>query len=142
MTIPDTMPVTDIDLSDLEFWAEPWELREAAFKTLRAERPIAFFEEPEIEVETFIPIPKGPGYYAITRHADVVEISRHPELYCSGKSGSTIIDMPTELLEFFGSMINMDDPRHSRLRRIVSSAFNPRMVRASEDNSEQAADGV
>ena len=82
----------------------------------------------------------GPGYYAITRYADVVEISRHPELYCSGQSGTTILDMPPELLEFFGSMINMDDPRHARLRRIVSAAFNPRMVRAVEDNIEQVAD--
>ena len=142
MTIPDTMPVTDIDLSDLEFWAEPWEVREAAFRTLRAERPIAFFEEPEIEVETFIPIPKGPGYYAITRYADVVDISRHPELYCSGKSGSTIIDMPPALLEFFGSMINMDDPRHARLRRIVSAAFNPRMVKSIEDTIQAVADTI
>jgi len=139
---PVTMPVTAIDLSDLEFWAQPWEVREAAFRTLRAERPIAFFEEPEFDVESFIQIPRGPGYYAITRHADIVEISRHPELYCSGKSGTTIVDMPTEMLEFFGSMINMDDPRHARLRRIVSAAFNPRMVRSIEDTIESVADGV
>ena len=50
--------------------------------------------------------------------------------------------MPPELLEFFGSMINMDDPRHARLRRIVSAAFNPRMVRAIEDNIEQVADDL
>ncbi len=72
----------------------------------------------------------------------MVEISRHPELYCSGQSGSTILDMPPELLEFFGSMINMDDPRHARLRRIVSAAFNPRMVHAVEDNIEQVADEI
>ena len=72
----------------------------------------------------------------------MVEISRHPELYCSGQSGTTIFDMPPELLEFFGSMINMDDPRHARLRRIVSAAFNPRMVRAIEDNIEQVADDL
>jgi len=132
----------DIDLSNFDFWAEPWDVREAAFAMLRAERPIAFFAEPEIPVETVVPIPAGPGYYAVTRHADVVEISRHPELYCSGKSGSTILDMPPELLEFFGSMINMDDPRHARLRRIVSAAFNPRMVRAVEDTIQQVADDI
>jgi len=142
VTIPETLPVDDIDLSDLELWARPWEVREAVFRTLRAERPIAFFDEPGLDVETVIPIPPGPGYYAITRHADVVEISRHPELYCSGHSGSTIIDMPPELLEFFGSMINMDDPRHARLRRIVSAAFSPRMVRSVEDSIEKVADDV
>jgi cytochrome P450 len=50
--------------------------------------------------------------------------------------------MPQELLEFFGSMINMDDPRHARLRRIVSSAFNPRMVRSVEDTIEHVADDI
>ncbi|MDR3649193.1 MAG: cytochrome P450 [Acidimicrobiales bacterium] len=142
MTIPQALRVDDIELSNLDFWQKPWSEREAAFATLRAQRPIAFFPDPEIEVETFVPIPPGPGYYAVTRYADVVEISRHPELYCSGQSGTTILDMPPELLEFFGSMINMDDPRHARLRRIVSAAFNPRMVRAVEDNIEQVADEI
>jgi cytochrome P450 len=142
VTIRQTLSVDEIELSNFDFWEKPWSVREAAFATLRAERPIAFFEDPEIEVETIVPIPPGRGYYAVTRYADVVEISRHPELYCSGQSGTTILDMPPELLEFFGSMINMDDPRHSRLRRIVSAAFNPRMVRAVEDNIEQVADDV
>jgi len=142
VTIHQSLRVDDIDLSNLDFWAEPWEVRDAAFRTLRAERPIAFFAEPEIDVETVIPIPPGPGYYAITRYHDVVEISRHPELFCSGKSGTTILDMPPELLEYFGSMINMDDPRHARLRRIVSAAFNPRMVRTVEDTIQQVADDI
>ncbi len=142
MTIPQSVRLDDIDLSNFDFWEKPWDEREEAFRLLRAERPIAFFEDPEIEVETIIPIPPGPGYYAVTRYADIVEISRHPELYCSGKSGTTILDMPPELLEFFGSMINMDDPRHARLRRIVSAAFNPRMVRAVEDTIQQVADDI
>jgi cytochrome P450 len=142
VTIPQSVRLDDIDLSNFDFWERPWDEREEAFRLLRAERPIAFFDDPEIEVETIIPIPPGPGYYAVTRYADIVEISRHPELYCSGKSGTTILDMPPELLEFFGSMINMDDPRHARLRRIVSAAFNPRMVRAVEDTIQQVADDI
>jgi methyl-branched lipid omega-hydroxylase len=140
LTIPETVPVDDINLSDVEFWALPWEQREAAFRTLRAQRPIAFFEEDYSNLESIIEIPPGRGYYAITKHADVVEISRHPELYCSGQSASNIPDMPTEFLEFFGSMINMDDPRHARLRRIVSAGFNPRMVRAVEDSIQRVAE--
>ena len=59
----------EIDLSDMEFWARPWDEREGAFQTLRRERPMPFFEEPEIpEALTFV-IPKGHGYYALTRHA-------------------------------------------------------------------------
>ncbi len=141
MTTRQTLSVDDIDLSDLEFWAAPWVDREAGFKTLRAKRPIAFFEEAEMP-ESAIPLPRGPGYYAITRYHDIVEMSRHPELFCSGQSGSTIVDMPQEFLEFFGSMINMDDPRHARLRRIVSAAFNPRMVSSVEETIQQVADSI
>jgi cytochrome P450 len=141
VTSPPTLAVDAFDLSDLEFWAQPLEVREAAFRTLRAQRPIAFYEEMALP-DSAIPIPAGRGYWALTRYADVVEVSRHPELYCSGQSGSTIVDMPSELLEFFGSMINMDDPRHARLRRIVSAAFNPRMVKSVERSIEQVAGGI
>jgi cytochrome P450 len=141
VTTRQTLSVDEIDLSDLEFWAAPWSEREAAFKTLRSERPIAFFEEAEMP-ESAIPLPPGPGYYAITRYQDIVEMSRHPELFCSGQSGSTIVDMPQEFLEFFGSMINMDDPRHARLRRIVSAAFNPRMVSSVEATIQGVADSI
>jgi cytochrome P450 len=140
VTTQPTRSVDDIDLSDLEFWAAPWAERDAAFQTLRAERPIAFFEEPEM-IET-MPFPQGPGYYAITRYADIVEMSRHPELFCSGQSATSIFDMPQEFLEFFGSMINMDDPRHARLRRIVSAAFNPRMVSSVEQTIQGVADSI
>ena len=53
-----------------------------------------------------------------------------------------MIDMPPEMLEFFGSMINMDNPRHARLRRIVSAAFNPRMIKSIEDRIEFVANDV
>jgi methyl-branched lipid omega-hydroxylase len=132
--------VDDIDLSDLEFWAAPLRQREAAFKTLRDKRPIAFYEEPELDES--VPFPRGPGYFAITRYQDIVEMSRHPELFCSGQSATSIFDMPQEFLEFFGSMINMDDPRHARLRRIVSAAFNPRMVKSVEENIQGVADTI
>jgi methyl-branched lipid omega-hydroxylase len=137
----EAMPLEDINLSDLEFWAEPYAVRESAFRTLRAERPISFYEEPELP-QFAIPLPRGRGYHAIVRHADITEISRHPELYCSGQSGSTIFDPPPEFLEFLGSMINMDDPRHSRLRRIVSASFNPRMVKSLENSVQQIVSDI
>jgi methyl-branched lipid omega-hydroxylase len=141
VTSGQTLSVDQIDLSQLEFWAAPWAEREAAFETLRRERPIAFFEEPEVP-DSAVPLPRGRGYYAISRYDDIVEISRHPELFCSGQSGTTIVDMPVEFLEFFGSMINMDDPRHARLRRIVSASFNPRMVKSVEDTIQHVADAI
>jgi cytochrome P450 len=136
------LTVDQIDLSDIRFWARPWEEREGAFQTLRRERPMAFFEEPEIPEELAFIMPKGPGYRALTKHAHVSEASRHPEIYLSSRGATSIPDMPEEMLEFFGSMINMDNPRHARLRRIVSAAFNPRMIKSIEDRIELVANDV
>ena len=132
----------EIDLSDMEFWARPWEEREGAFQTLRRERPIAKFPEPEIPEALSYVIPQGDGYYALTRHAHISEASRHPEIYQSGQGATSMIDMPEEMLDFFGSMINMDNPRHARLRRIVSAAFNPRMIKSIEDRIDFVANDV
>jgi cytochrome P450 len=131
------MKLEDIDLSDIEFWARPWDERNAAFATLRRENPIAYFPEPIID-----PFPEGPGYYAITKMHDILEISRHPEVFCSGQGAVSILDMPTEMNEFYGSLISMDDPRHARLRKIVSGTFTPRMLNAVLDDVEKTAKKV
>ena len=120
------MEIEEIDLSDIEFWAEPPGRREEAFALLRAEQPRLFLPEPEIEDPQGL-FPVGPGYWSLTKHADVVECSRRAADFCSGK-GTNIIDMPVPFLDFFGSMINMDDPRHARMRRIVSRAFTPKVL--------------
>jgi len=120
-SLPD-VPLDDIDLSTPEFWTKPRDYREGAFHTLRTQAPVRFFEEGE-----FPPIPKGPGYFALTRYDDIWHVSRNPALFCSG-NGSNIADLPTEVNEFFGSMINMDDPKHFRLRSIVSKGFTPREI--------------
>jgi methyl-branched lipid omega-hydroxylase len=128
------MTIAGIDLSDTEFWGLPLTDRAAAFARLRAQGRPQFYAEPEVPfAET------GPGYYALVRHADVVEASRHADVFCSGKGATSIADLPPEFNEYFGSMINMDDPRHARLRRIVSRAFSPRMVKKFEDGVRLAA---
>jgi cytochrome P450 len=134
-----TLDVDDIDLSDMAFWAQPWRERERAFAVLRAERPLARFDEPDLSASSSLAPPRGRGYRAVTRHADVVEVSRHPELYCSGKGAISIIDLPEEMVEFFAGMISTDNPRHARLRRIVSAAFSPRRINAVEDGIEEVA---
>lgn len=128
------MNLADIDLSDIEFWARPWAERDAAFATLRRENPIAYFPEPIVE-----PFPEGPGYYAITRMHDILEISRNPSVFCSGQGAVSILDMPAEMNEFYGSLISMDDPRHARLRRIVSGTFTPRMLATVLEDVERTA---
>jgi cytochrome P450 len=134
------LAVDRIDLSDIEFWDRPWEEREGAFDTLRRERPLAFFEEPDGRDLSALAPPPGPGYRAVVRFADVTEVSRNPDIYCSGKGAVSILDLPPEMVEYFAGMISTDNPRHARLRRIVSAAFNPRMIRSIEDTIEAVAD--
>ena len=80
--------------------------------------------------------PQGPGYYAVTRHADVEHMSATPDVFCSGQGATSILDLPMEMQEFYGSMISMDNPRHAKIRRIVSSAFTPKMLEEVIDDVE------
>ncbi|MEN9506904.1 MAG: hypothetical protein RI958_2830 [Actinomycetota bacterium] len=130
MPAPDLyVPLSEIDLSSAEFWQAPQDYREAAFRTLRTEDPIRFFAEPVPLDNAF---EQGPGYFALTRYDDVWHASRNPQLFCSGK-GSNIGDLPEFMLETLGSMINMDDPKHFRLRSIVSRGFTPKEVAKVEE---------
>jgi cytochrome P450 len=129
----------EVDLSNVEFWAAPTAVREAAFALLRRDKPVSF--QAEFEPPPEVPLPKGPGYWALTRHADVVEASRNADRFCSGR-GVNIPDLPQEMNEFFGSMISMDDPRHGRLRRIVSRGFTPRALEVLEADVQQRARSV
>jgi len=139
MTYAPTLSIDDIDLSNLEFWARPLAERERAFAILRAERPLAYFDEPDLAANSALTLPMGRGYRAVTRHADVTEISRNPDIYCSGQGALSIIDLPEEMLEFFTGMISTDNPRHARLRRIVSAGFSPRRIGTIEASIEQVA---
>ena len=133
-----SLSADEIDISPIEFWDRPIEQREGAFATLRREKPIPFFEEwiPEgIE----LPLERGPGYWALTKHAHVLEASRTPEIFCSSKGATSIANMPEPMLEFFGGMINMDDPRHGRQRRIVSRGFTPRALKSVEESIDRRA---
>ncbi len=135
MTIaPETdLRVDEIDLSSFDFWLLPEEEREAAFRKLRHERPVAFFAEPEIEA-----IPHGPGYWSLTRYTDVMQASRNPGSFISGE-GTNIPDFPEVFRDVFGSMINMDAPRHTKLRLIVNRGFTPRMVARIEQRVHEIA---
>lgn len=120
-----------IDLSDNDFWTESIEYRHAAFDALRAEPGLPFFESPE-----FGSAPRGRGYYALTRMDDVLYVSRNPATFISGK-GNVSMDLPAEFLD--QSLITMDDPRHARLRRIVSRGFTTRSITALTDNVTRMA---
>lgn len=123
LELPD-VSLDEVDLSDIEFWAGPRDVREAVFKKLRETDGLVHFEERVLEDA---PFPPGDGYYALARHEDIWAVSRNAKLFCSGQ-GSNIGDMPREMNEFFGSMISMDDPKHYRLRSIVSKGFTPKEI--------------
>ncbi len=127
---------TRINISDPEFWKGSRQHRESVFATLRREAPVKFF--PEIPLANF---PVGPGYWALTKHDDIWHVSRNPELFCSGK-GSNIADLTVELNEFFGSMISMDDPKHVRLRTIVSKGFTPKEITRIEEYVKNKAKSI
>jgi cytochrome P450 len=123
-----------IDLSTDEFWGRSLTERSADFARLRSLGQPAFFNDPET------PFSQGQdGYYALVTHADVTEASRHPELFSSARGSTSMVDLPVEFNEYFGSMINMDDPRHARLRRIVSRAFTPKMIKRFEEDVQRTA---
>ncbi len=73
-------------------------------------------------------------FFAVTRHAELNEISRRPQDFCSGQGTTSIADLPAEALEFFGSFIAMDDPRHARQRGIVARGFTPRRLQGLLDS--------
>jgi methyl-branched lipid omega-hydroxylase len=132
-TAPPDVPLDDIDLSSLDFWALDDDLRDGAFTTLRREAPISFWAE-----ASFPGFEEGPGHWALTKFDDVFYASRHPEIFSSSPN-ITINDQPPEVAEFFGSMIVLDDPRHQRLRSIVSRAFTPKVVARIEASVRERA---
>ncbi|WP_214320527.1 cytochrome P450 [Nonomuraea sediminis] len=124
----------DVDLSQIPFWGLPQAERMDAFRRLRA------LDRPAFVPEQYLPfIGGGPGYYALVRHADVTEASRNAAVFSSEPCSNSIPDMPRWLAVYFGSMINMDDPRHARLRRIVSRAFTPKILGKMEEDLAVAA---
>jgi methyl-branched lipid omega-hydroxylase len=124
------MAASSLTLVDAEFWRQPLRHRMAHFAELREQGPFVPFtyENPMLGMdETF---------WAVTRYHEVVEISRRAQDFCSGKGAVSIPDMPEQALEFFGSFINMDDPRHARQRGIVARSFTPRQLQGVLDSVE------
>ena len=137
MLTPTTdLSVDAIDFGDMSLWGrDDWP---GMFAALRAERPVSWHTEPEIPGLTFGP---GAGFWSLVRYDDVVHVSRHPDVFLSGK-GTNIPDFPPEVYEFLGSMINMDPPRHTQFRLIVNRGFTPRQVGAIEQSVHERARAI
>ncbi|BAC69876.1 cytochrome [Streptomyces avermitilis] len=96
----------------------------AAYRTLRDHHPVARQAEPEV-----LGWPAGPGFWAVTRHADVVRVLKDSTTYSSRFGATQIRDPDPDDLPFIRDMmLNQDPPDHGRLRRLVSRAFTPRRV--------------
>ena len=121
------------DIAQPDFWRRPLQERMDDFATMRGKGP---FWTSTIE-DTMGLMGGDLEFHAVTTYDEVVEISRKPKVFASGQGAVAIPDMPTEALEFFGSFINMDDPRHARQRGIVSRAFTPRRLESVLDSVER-----
>jgi cytochrome P450 len=116
------------ELDDLSWWTRPAAERDALFARLRATDPRPFVAERDLAGR-----PRGGGFWALTRYDDVWEVSRRPADFCSGQ-GTLIFDQPPLLREYRGSIIDMDNPDHNRLRRIVNRGFTPRAIARLRDD--------
>src|SRR5947209_5868292 len=124
-----------IDLSSRAFWSTTAAERERSFAVLRAERAVSWHAPVE---DSLMSDADDPGYWAVTRRADIVAVSRNNEVFLSGR-GVIFENVPVELLEASQSFLAMDPPRHTKLRKLVSAAFTPRQVRRIEDSIKSNA---
>ncbi|MDH3309051.1 MAG: cytochrome P450, partial [Acidimicrobiia bacterium] len=102
----------------------------AAFKRMREEEPVAWVEEGD-----------GTGFWAITKHADVIEVSRDYGRFSAAR-GIRIERMSGDELEARRTMMELDPPEHTRLRRLVQSGFTPRVVATYEEAFRRLAGHV
>lgn len=120
----------DSPLAQPSLWRLPLAERMARFAEIREQGAFVPVEYDNPMTE------QRERFYAVTRYDEVIEISRRPQDFCSGKGAVSIPDMPAEALDFFGSFINMDDPRHARQRGIVARSFTPRQLQGVLDSVE------
>ena len=93
----------------------------ATFKRLREESPVAWIEEED-----------GSGFWAVTRHSDVIEVSRDYKTFSAAR-GIRIEEMADDELEARRTMMEFDPPEHTRLRRLVQPGFTPKVVATYEN---------
>lgn len=139
MTTPGN--VASIDLSSEHFWALSPEDRDSRFAELRRNHPVSWQEPVENPV---IPQSDARGYWAVVSHDGVSEVSRNPRTFSSSAcfGGVTLEVLPPALAEATQSIIAMDGPRHSLLRRLITSTFTPRRMAQMDSAIGRAARDV
>ncbi|WP_306357371.1 MULTISPECIES: cytochrome P450 [unclassified Nocardia] len=125
MTVP-SIP-TGFDFTDPALWADRSPVEE--FAALRRTAPVWWNAQTPEQAAPF----EDGGYWVISRLEDVKEISRHPDLFSSNEKGAIIRipgDSTPEQLDLTRNalLVNMDPPKHTKIRRIISKGFTPRAV--------------
>ncbi|TCJ89770.1 cytochrome P450 [Nocardia alba] len=114
------------DFTDPALWETRNPIQE--FAELRRTAPVWWNAQTDAQSGGF----RDGGYWVISKHEDIKEISRNPELFSSQRKGS-VIRLPGEVtpeqIELTGALLlNMDPPKHTKIRRIISKGFTPRAV--------------
>jgi cholest-4-en-3-one 26-monooxygenase len=134
------MPQTEIDLDGISFenidLTDPKPFADSVphhwFAFLRSNAPVWWHEEAD-----------GPGFWAVTSHADCTVVNRDFEHFSSSRKATFIWDLPEDdLAQQQMLMLNMDPPLHTRYRRLVNKGFTPRMVNQLHDRINAAADTI
>jgi cytochrome P450 len=122
-----------VDITSEDFWNQPFAVRDESFAQLRAADGLSWHRP----LPSMFPM-EEPGFWALTRRADIAYVSQHPELFTSAK-GVALNPMPAEIQRFASFFLSMDPPQHTVYRRLISSAFTPRNVRQIEDQIHRNA---
>ena len=102
------------------------------FDRLRREAPVYFHPEKD-----------GPGFWAVTKHADVRAVSHDSATFSSELGGTFIPDQDEMVLASLRlTILNMDPPKHHRYRRLVSRGFTPRRIAKLVEDIERRAEVV
>jgi hypothetical protein len=92
------------------------------FRYLRENDPVHWTKEPD----------GGRGFWSLTTYDDVLFASRNTDIF-SSRLGIRLEDMDPEETEARRTLMEMDSPEHTRLRRLVSRPFAPKTVNEYED---------
>ena len=121
------------DITSHDFWSRPFAERDEIFAQLRTGDGLTWHRP----FESLFGM-EEPGFWALTRRADIAFVSQHPELFTSAE-GVALSPMPAEIQRFASFFLSMDPPQHTVYRRLISSAFTPRNVRQIEDQIHRNA---
>jgi cytochrome P450 len=135
-------PYDELDVSSRAFWSTSSDVREKTFALLRERNTVTW--HPPFQ-DQLVDDPEDWGFWAVTRYDDLVEVTKRHQDFLSGP-GILMENLPAEFVEAAQSIIGMDPPRHTKLRRLVAAAFTPRQMRRINDriraNATMVVDGL